>query len=322
MEFEIVGESEALRGALDQVQSVARTRLPVLILGESGVGKEMIAAAIHLRSTASRGPLVRVNCAAVPRELFESEFFGHARGAFTGAHESRAGRFEQAAGGTLFLDEVSEIPLDLQGKLLRVLQEGEFERVGEAILRRSTARVVAASNRDLRSEVEAGRFREDLYYRLSVFPVEIPPLRERADDIARLATHFAARACAEFGCTPVTLQPSQLLELAAYAWPGNVRELKNEIERAVLLSRDGVLRFHLGSGPVSSPSLCEQVPLPMGPGILTYPELKKVERRAILTALAEAHWKVSGPGGAAAMLQVKPTTLASRMKAMGIARPR
>lgn len=316
-DFEIVGESATLCGTLDKIRSVATTGVTVLILGESGVGKELIARAIHRQSGVRSGPLVRVNCAAVPRELFESEFFGHARGAFTGALENRAGRFESAADGTLFLDEVSEIPLDLQGKLLRVLQEGEFERVGETRVRRSTARVIAASNRDLRAEVDAGRFREDLFYRLSVFPIEVPPLRDRVDDIARLATYFLEQACIEFGRQPLRLGSEHLRDLVSYSWPGNVRELKNEIERAVLLSHGGTLDFDL-------PSDCGR-PLPGilgGPTLVTFPDLREAERRAILAALAESHWKVSGPGGAADLLEVKPTTLTSRMKAMGIERPR
>lgn len=317
MDFEIVGESAPLCGALEKIRSVASTGVTVLILGESGVGKELIARAIHRQSEVRSGPLVRVNCAAVPRELFESEFFGHARGAFTGALENRAGRFEAASNGTLFLDEVSEIPLDLQAKLLRVLQEGEFERVGESRVRRSTARVIAASNRDLRAEVDSGRFREDLYYRLSVFPIEVPALRDRVGDIARLAAYFLDRACAEFGRPPFRLGPDHLRELMSHSWPGNVRELKNEVERAVLLSRGPTLEFDLPPD--------RGLPLPGilgGPGLVTFPDLREAERRAILAALAESSWKVSGPGGAADLLEVKPTTLTSRMKAIGIERPR
>ena len=322
MDLEIIGESALLVEAQEKIEAVARTGVPVLILGESGVGKELIARALHHRSAVSAGPLVRVNCAAVPRGLFESEFFGHVRGAFTGAHESRAGRFEAAEGGTLFLDEVSEIPLDLQAKLLRVLQEGEFERVGEARLRRSNARVVAASNRDLRGEVAAGRFREDLYYRLSVFPIEVPSLRDRLDDVERLAHRFLERACREFGRPLVRLSQAQVALLTGYAWPGNVRELKNVIERAVLLCVGGELPLEAALASEEHEAGATRPPLPPGPGLLTLPELKRVERRTILAALAETSWRVSGPRGAAALLEVKPTTLASRMKAMGIQRPR
>ena len=318
MSSEIVGESVLLRGTLDRIRSVAPTDVPVLITGESGVGKELVARAVHASSAVAHGPLVRINCAAVPRELFESEFFGHARGSFTGARDDRIGRFECARDGSLFLDEVSEIPLDLQGKLLRVLQEGEFERVGESTLRRTNARIIAASNRDLREEVEAGRFRQDLYYRLSAFPVQVPALRERQEDIPCLADHFVERACTKFGRARAHLRDDQLRALVAYTWPGNVRELKNEVERAVLLADEDGLHFELGrahAGPEPPPAL-------PGDGLLTFPELRRLERRAVLAALRASRWKVSGPGGAAHLLEVKPTTLASRMKAMGIERPR
>ena len=342
MDTEIIGKSPELMNALEKVRAVANTAVPVLILGESGVGKELIARAIHREGRNHSGPLVRVNCAAVPRELFESEFFGHVRGAFTGAHESRTGHFEKARGGTLFLDEVSEIPVDLQSKLLRVLQEGEFEAVGDSTLRRSTARVIAACNRDLRTEVEAGRFREDLYYRLSVFPIEIPSLRKRPDDIRRLTQYFLENAGREFGRPRLELPETEFDRLFSYAWPGNIRELKNVIERAVLLSQGNEVSLRgalpetqtkrpaapFTPEPMAATMASDIVPLLAATGgeggvtsLPTLPQLKHIERRVIVAALTETRWRVSGPRGAAALLAVKPTTLTSRMKAMGIARP-
>lgn len=245
---DIVGESPALLRALEQLDAVAQTDATVLIHGESGTGKELFARALHDRSRRSGKTLVRVNCASVPKELFESEFFGHVRGAFTGALKTRDGRFQLAHEGTLFLDEVGEIPLDLQGKLLRVLQEGEFERVGDDRTRRVNVRVVAATNRDLRQEAAAGRFREDLYYRLSVFPIEVPPLRERSHDVVALAEHFLARACADLRVPASSLGEREQEQLLAYAWPGNVRELSNVMERAAIVSRGGPLRLELALG--------------------------------------------------------------------------
>jgi len=240
---DIIGSSPALRRCLEQVDAVASTEANVLVVGESGVGKELFARAIHEASARADKPLVRVNCASVPKELFESEFFGHVRGAFTGAVKDRVGRFQLAEGGTLFLDEVGEIPLDLQSKLLRVLQEREFERVGEDETRRVDVRIVAATNRDLQREAGAGRFREDLYYRLSVFPIVVPPLRERAEDIAALARHFLRLSCARLKRPTPAMSDDDARRLAAYPWPGNIRELQNVIERAAILSRDGNLQL-------------------------------------------------------------------------------
>jgi transcriptional regulator with GAF, ATPase, and Fis domain len=253
---EILGRSSALARALRQVELVASTDANVLILGESGAGKELVARAIHQRSSRARRPLVKVNCGSIPRELFESEFFGHKKGAFTGAIQDRVGRFQLADGGTLFLDEVGEIPLELQSKLLRVLQEGEFERVGEDVTRRVNVRVIAATNRDLRKEVAEGRFRLDLYYRLGVFPMEVPPLRERREDISLLAAHFVRQACARFHVAEPRLPQRELERAQAYAWPGNVRELQNVVERAVILARGGVLSFELpdSMGEVVAPA--------------------------------------------------------------------
>src|SRR5213594_575517 len=246
----IVGDSPALKKVLAQIEMVAPTNANVLILGESGTGKELVARAIHDRSPRKAAALVRVNCASVPRELFESEFFGHVRGAFTGAVKDRVGRFELAHGGTLFLDEIGEVPLELQSKLLRVLQEGQFEKLGEDRTRTVDVRIVAATNRDLEAEVKAGRFRQDLYYRLSVFPIDLPPLRDRAEDIPALAQHFLQQSARKLGVITPRLTPAQVQELQSYDWPGNVRELQNVIERAVIRSRDG--RVDLGLRPARS----------------------------------------------------------------------
>ncbi len=251
----MVGRSLALRKVREQIAVVAPTDAGVLIVGESGTGKELVARAIHADSPRKDRPMVSVNCASVPRELFESEFFGHRKGAFTGASQDRMGRFELADGGTLFLDEVSEIPQALQSKLLRALQEGEFERVGENRTRRIDVRIIAATNRDLAREMEAQRFRPDLYYRLNVFPIEVAPLRHRKDDIALLAALFLERACARLNLPPARLTPDNLRQLERYDWPGNVRELQNIIERAV--------RSVLRSAPMRS--LCPAQSLRKGP---------------------------------------------------------
>ena len=242
---DLIGESPALERVVALIESVASTSATVLIRGESGVGKELIARGIHSRSRRADEPLVKVNCASVPKELFESEFFGHVRGAFTGALKDRAGRFELADRGTLFLDEVGEIPLDLQAKLLRVLQEKEFERVGAEKTRKVDVRIIAATNRDLAAEAAAGRFRKDLYYRLSVFPIEIPPLRERREDILPLAEHFLKLHRRNLGRPHLAFEDDHRRRLLAYDWPGNVRELQHVIERAVILAREGPLRLDL-----------------------------------------------------------------------------
>ena len=242
----LVGKSEAMNLVLLHIAKVAEADTNVCIYGESGTGKELVARAIHERSGRRRKPLVRVNCAAIPKELFESEFFGHVRGAFTGAIKDRVGRFELANGGTLFLDEVGEIPLDLQSKLLRVIQEGNFERVGEDRTRTVNVRLISATNRDLESESSDGRFRLDLYYRISVFPIEIPPLRERREDIVSLAEHFLKVASQKVMIKPPLLTKAQLKELEQDAWPGNVRELQNVIERATILAAHGAFTLNLG----------------------------------------------------------------------------
>jgi formate hydrogenlyase transcriptional activator len=319
----IIGQSEAIQKTLRQVKLVAPTTAAVMITGESGTGKELIARAIHEASSRRDRPLIRVNCAAIPRELFESEFFGHVRGAFTGAMRDRIGRFELADGGTLFLDEVGEIPLELQGKLLRVLQEGNFERVGEERTRAVDVRLIAATNRDLKQEVQRGRFREDLYFRLNVFPVESVPLRERREDIPLLAQHFLTRESKALK-SDLRLSEGDARRLARYDWPGNVRELQNVIERAAILAQNGRLRIDLpdGSGVSLSPGSA-RVKADARLVVMTASEMRDHERANILAALQACSGKVFGPGGAAEMLDIKPTTLASRIKALGIKeRPR
>jgi transcriptional regulator with GAF, ATPase, and Fis domain len=311
----IIGESPALKQMLARLEAVAQTSASVLIEGESGVGKELVAHVIHARSPRSAGPLVKVNCASIPHELFESEFFGHVKGAFTGAHRDRVGRFQLADGGTIFLDEVGEIPLDLQSKLLRVLQESEYERVGDDRTHTVDVRVIAATNRDLEKAVADGSFREDLFYRLSVFPIEVPPLRARGDDVLQIASHFLERTCQEFGHQPLTLSKQQAALLKRYDWPGNIRELKNVIERAVILSRGKVLRLDLAMSDIlHAPAAAE--PEAKGPGesLLTESEMREFERTNTLRALEMAQWRVSGPNGAARLLGIKPTTLADRIK--------
>lgn len=323
---EFVGESPAVQSMLAGVEAVASTPASVLILGESGTGKELIAREIHTHSPRRDGPLVKVNCASIPEELFESEFFGHVKGAFTGAHRDRIGRFQLADGGTIFLDEVGEIPLELQGKLLRVLQENEFERVGDDTTRKVDVRVVAATNRDLREAVANGEFREDLYYRLSVFPLEVPPLRERSDDVLKLAQHFLAQTRRDFGKPGLQITQRQAEQLLHYPWPGNVRELKNVIERAAILSQGTALRLDLSLPPdadlESDTTAVRPVPLPAGGEVLSDEEMRALERANTVRALVASGWRVSGAEGAAKLLGVRPSTLSDRMRAWGIERPR
>jgi len=313
---EIVGESAALKRALAQIEAVAATPATVLVLGESGVGKEMIARAIHCNSDRSAKALVKVNCASIPKDLFESEFFGHVRGAFTGAHADRVGRMQLADGGTLFLDEVGEIPLDQQGKLLRALQEHQFERVGDDKTIDADVRIIAATNRDLETEVREGRFREDLYYRLSVFPLMVPPLRERADDIVPLARHFVELICREQGRAPLHIGRQATATLQRLNWPGNIRELRNVIERAVIMSKGERLRLDLATAE-AQPVAAGAQPAAEGE-ILTDAELRDVEKTNMLAALRKTGWRISGDGGAADLLGLKPSTLAYRMQVFGI----
>lgn len=300
---------------------VAPTGASVLITGASGTGKELIAHEIHKRSDRSERRMIRVNCSSIPRELYESEFFGHVKGAFTGAVKDRAGRFELAHEGTLFLDEVGEIPLELQSKLLRVLQEGTFERVGDERTRNTDVRIIAATNRDLKREVEEGRFREDLYYRLNVFPIEVPPLRKRKEDIPLLAAHFLELNARKLNFPKPKLSHANMNQLQTYDWPGNVRELQNVIERAVITSQSGKLRFDLPTGKASREA---PIPIPKGyetgekPKVLTFEEIRQLDRDNLLAALRQTGGKVFGTGGAAELLNTRPTTLASRIKRMGL----
>ena len=315
---EIVGQSPALRSITKQVELVAPTDASVLILGESGTGKELVAQEIHRRSDRRERAMVRVNCASVPREIYESEFFGHAKGAFTGAVRDRAGRFELANGGTLLLDEVGEIPLELQSKLLRVLQEGTYERIGEEKTREVDVRLIAATNRDLKSEVEAGRFRQDLFYRLNVFPIEVPPLRKRKEDIPLLAELFLQQASRRFNRECKGLSQGNILSLQAYDWPGNVRELLNVIERAVITSRAGSIRFDLPRSQSSKARKPHATATGPATTVVSDAEMKRRDRENVLAALNQTNWQVHGPGGAAELLGIRPTTLASRIKRMGL----
>ena len=310
----IVGESEALQAVLQQIELVADTDATVLITGESGTGKELVARAIHERSHRRKGPLVRVNCAAIPESLFESELFGYVRGAFTGALNDRAGRFEAAQGGTLMLDEIGEVPLAMQPKLLRVLQEKEFERVGETRARKIDVRIVAATNRDLAAEVAAGRFRGDLFYRLNVFPIENPPLRDRREDIPRLAEHFIQALAGRLRRQPPRLTEAALRHLMTRDWPGNIRELENVIERAIILARDGQLRFDSTPAAGAPPPPATSGSLPL----LSRAAIEKHQRDAILAALERSGGRVSGSGGAAELLGMKTSTLFSRMSVLGL----
>jgi PAS domain S-box-containing protein len=314
---DIIGGSSGLRKVMQQVQLVAPTDATVLITGESGTGKELIARAIHERSARRGRPLIKLNCSAVPEGLFESEFFGHVKGAFTGALKDKPGRFELADDGTLFLDEIGEVPLAMQAKLLRVLQEHELERVGDTRTRKVDVRVIAASNRNLKKEVDDGHFRQDLFYRLSVFPVEVPPLRERREDIAPLVAHFIGQSTRRMNRPEPQLGKTALDQLATYHWPGNVRELQNTVERAIILWREGPLTFDLPASPAHQNT--EQKPKPgTDAALLTRDELKRQERETIINALKQTNGKVSGPGGAAELLAMKPSTLASRISSLGI----
>jgi PAS domain S-box-containing protein len=319
---EIAGNSAAIRGVITAVHQVAPTEATVLITGETGTGKELVARAIHQAGQRSGKPFIRVNCAAIPATLWESEFFGHERGAFTGAATRRTGRFELANGGTIFLDEVAELPLELQPKLLRVLQEGEYEPVGSSQTRKTDARVIAATNRDLAAEVAAGRFREDLYYRLNVFPISVPPLRDRDADVEVLAQNFLTRICAKMGKLRLQLTSDCLRRLRAYQWPGNVRELENIMERAVIIAPDGRLSLRSVLPLREAAPSVERRNSEAITAVRTKGDLREVERDTLVRALEESGWKVAGTTGAAQKLGIPPSTLTSRMKALGIARPK
>jgi PAS domain S-box-containing protein len=318
----ILGDSPALITVLRDIQQVADTEATVLLTGETGTGKEVMARAIHANSRRRDQPFVKVNCAAIPATLIESEFFGHEQGAFTGATKKRDGRFTLADRGTIFLDEIGELPLDLQGKLLRVLQEGEFEPVGSSHTQKVDVRVLAATNRDLQKEVRDGKFREDLFYRLNVFPILLPPLRERGQDIISLANTFAQHFAQRMGKTVEALCPEACRRLTAYPWPGNVRELQNVIERAVITAKAGRLNLDRALPEMAEKSCAppEQLFPDDAPRIRTIQELQELERQNILLALEQCAWKVSGENGAAKLLGINSSTLASRMKALCIIR--
>jgi len=313
---EIIGKSDALNYVLMRVEQVAGTDATVLLQGETGVGKELIAQAIHKKSCRCQGPLVKVNCATLPESLVESELFGHEKGAFTGADRQRKGRFELADGGTIFLDEVGELPVATQVKLLRVIQEGEFERIGGSSTIKVSVRIIAATNRKLHEEVSAGRFRQDLYYRLNVYPLTIPPLRERREDIPLLVSHFALEIGRRLGKSHSEISAHLMREFMEYNWPGNIRELQNVIERAVIVSSDGVLHW---------PELLSRSERWAGESQLATPlqtvnTAEEAERENILRALEATGWRINGPKGAAAILKLHPSTLRFRMKKLGLAK--
>ena len=319
---DIIGSSPGIRAVTARIALVAPTPAAVLITGESGTGKELVAREIHRASDRAKGPQVRVNCAAIPGELFESEFFGHVKGSFTGATSDRLGRFSAADDGTLFLDEIGEIPLALQGKLLRVLQEGTFERVGEERTRHVDVRIVAATNRDLGAEVAAGRFRADLFYRLNVVPIHVPPLRERREDIAALAHHLLAGLAGRFNRPVPQLSRADLQRLEAHDWPGNIRELGNVLERAMITGREGRLALELPPVPAR---ISGQAKANFNTGkllgdLLAERDLVALEKANLQMALTRAEGRIFGDGGAAELLGLKPTTLLSRLKRHGIRR--
>jgi len=315
---EIIGGGPAIQQVLQRVTQVAKADSSVLILGETGTGKELIARAIHNQSHRKHQLMVKVNCAALSPHLIESELFGHERGSFTGATDSRIGKFELAAGGTLFLDEIGEMPLDLQVKLLRVLQEKEIERVGGRTVIPTDVRIVAATNRHLWQEVQAGKFRSDLYYRLNVFPIVIPPLRDRREDIPALVDHFIAKYARKMGKNIAGISDQVLSVLKAYSWPGNIRELEHLVERTILLSQEPYIRH------IDMPAA--DLPQDTGPDSVALPEddriktIEEIEREHIVLVLKKCHGKVSGAGGAAELLQIPSTTLSSKMKRFKIQR--
>jgi transcriptional regulator with GAF, ATPase, and Fis domain len=317
----MVGRSQPLTDVLRTVERVAATDAVVLILGETGTGKELIARAVHSRSTRRHRPLVKVNCGAIASGLVESELFGHVKGAFTGAIDKRVGRFELADGGTIFLDEVGELPLDAQVKLLRVLQEHEFEPVGSSKTVHVDVRIIAATNRNLAQAIDEGRFRADLYFRLNVISMNVPSLRERQDDIPLLVTFFVTKFARRFGRSIEAVSQETMRLLSEYAWPGNIRELQNVIERAVVLSDGPVLSLGPDLLPATRAALARPVPLATAEvgGDST---LEDIGRRHISSVLERTNYVIEGPAGAAALLGLHPNTLRSRMKKLGISRPR
>ncbi|WP_020588200.1 sigma-54 interaction domain-containing protein [Desulfobacter curvatus] len=319
----IIGQSQLMKNIISQIELVSPTKSSVLIQGESGTGKELVAREIHVHSSRRSAAFIRVNCAAIPKELYESEFFGHVKGAFTGAVKDRIGRFEAANGGTIFLDEVGDIPLSLQSKLLRVLQEGEYERLGEETTRKVDVRVIAATNKNLTDEVKQKRFRDDLFYRLNVFPIHVPPLRDRIGDIPLLASHFIVKLSKEMNRPKPELTQANIMDLQSYDWPGNVRELENAVERAMILSRSKRLSFNFTieaeGGPVTKEP--QQLPAAEAQGILSIHDFQQLERENMIRALTHCKWKIYNKDGAASLLGIKPTTLIERMKRMNIKKP-
>ncbi len=320
---EIIGESRCVKDLISLIDLVAATDASVLIQGESGTGKELVAKEIHRHSERREQPFIKVNCSAIPGDLYESEFFGHVRGAFTGAMNDRTGRFEAADGGTIFLDEIAEMPFSLQSKLLRVLQEGEYERLGEDKTRKVDVRVIAATNKKLEEEVNNKKFRKDLFFRLNVFPLEVPPLRDRLDDIPLLAHHFIEKLNTKNGVCRQELTADHIRALRSYDWPGNVRELGNIIERALILFKNERIDFnglvqsgHRSSG--DSPSILADE---LRGHIMTENEMQQLAHANMIKALEACQWKISGKDGAASRLGIKPTTLIERMKRKNISRP-
>jgi len=318
-QIDIIAASSGLHQVMQKVRLVGPTEATVLITGESGTGKELVARAIHYHSVRNGRPIIKLNCAAIPEGLFESEFFGLVKGAFTGALKDRPGRFELADTGTLFLDEVGEVPLAMQAKLLRVLQEQELERIGDTRTRKVNVRVIAATNRDIAKEVDEGRFRLDLFYRLRVFPIEIPPLRDRREDIAPLAGHFIRECAQRMNRPEPRITQAALTQLISYDWPGNIRQLQNVVERSIIQWQEGPLSFDLPDSRVIKNSVDISKP-PTMQAVLTREELKRQERDSIAAALKQTNCKISGPGGAAELLGMKPSTLSSRITALGISR--
>ena len=312
---DIIGESPHLMNIVDQIELVAPTNANVFIFGESGTGKELVAREIHKRSLKKAMPMIKVNCATIPRGLYESEFFGHIKGAFTGAIKDRAGRFQAADQGTLFLDEIGEIPIELQSKLLRVLQEGAYERIGEDITRHVNVRIIAATNRKIKNDIKQGRFRQDLYYRLNVFPVHISPLRERKQDIKPLAYHFLKNISNDMQRKIPEISKTNMEKLVSYSWPGNVRELRNVLERSVITSKEGKLEFNISDNPdEGSPDPQKFNSINLKTKILTDQEITALSNKNIINAIEVCNKKIYGKHGAAAMLNIPPTTLSSRLK--------
>ncbi|MGB3730055.1 MAG: sigma 54-interacting transcriptional regulator [Thermodesulfobacteriota bacterium] len=320
---EIIGQSQAIKKVFNEISQVAQTDATVLITGETGTGKELVARALHVESKRGDKPLIKVNCAAISPALMESEFFGHEKGAFTGATAKREGRFSLANGGTIFLDEVGELPLDLQSKLLRVLQEGEFDPVGSSRTVSVDVRVICATNRDLSGLTKEGRFRQDLFYRLNVFPIDVPPLRDRADDIVLLASAFAQKCAKRFGRNLEPLSQNLIERLKSYSWPGNIRELHNVLERSFITSSGPELELDHSIPEIESTKSDGDSTLleSSRSGFLTENDFKKLEHDNLLNALESTNWQIYGDNGAAELLGMNPSTLRSRIKTLGIKRP-